>query len=126
MNPFDRVKQAGSDDRWIRVGFSALLASLWVGAWVFKVHYVGQGFGRGKLSWAEIFERADTLILWWVVGTCAVSFLLRISSNHRVQICRDCGQPHAGAGASRCPACNGILEPLKGFYRRHPQHAKKH
>lgn len=122
-----RVKKAGIGSEWLAVGVSASLVGLAIAGWVIKVHYFGQRFSRGKLSWAEIGERADLLLLLWIVGTCVLWLIFLINTNSssaRVRVCRDCGRPSAKSSAPRCPECQGTLEPLEGFYQRHPQHAK--
>lgn len=79
----------------------------------------------GSTTWEEI---GASWYLYAMIGAVLFAlfyFFLPDEKSTQVLVCRDCGEPRAGEGHSAvCPKCKGALEPLEGFYERHPQHAR--
>jgi hypothetical protein len=109
-----------------RLWIAAAGALTFVSLDIVRDHYVGIGrFTRATKSWSEIRDDAGFYFQAGLVvfGLIYLFFPLR---NSQAKACRDCGEPHSGAGNPlACPLCNGTLEPLDGFYRRHPHHARE-
>ena len=87
------------------------------------------GISRGKvpdtISWHEFFtERLDNVLLISVV-VFALAYILHgwLKGNSTYLICVKCQTPYDKNNINNnlCPSCNVELEPLKGFYERHPE-----
>lgn len=87
------------------------------------------GIGRGRppytISWIEFFsERLDNVLIMSLLAFGAgylISGTLGHDSEHL--ICPRCQTPYNNNDVTHqaCPKCLVKLEPIKGFYKRHPE-----
>ena len=87
------------------------------------------GISRSKvpdtISWSEFFaERLDNvLIIALIAFLIAYVFHGWLKGNSTYLICFKCQTPYDKNNINNnlCPSCNVELEPIKGFYERHPE-----
>jgi len=84
--------------------------------------------GREFIGWERIDYGIPFLILGFVLTRYSMRKLsLSIgASSASTFVCPKCGTPYEGSGIGQfCPKCKIKLEPLRGFYKRHPEHSSE-
>lgn len=57
------------------------------------------------------------LLIWYGIW----GHRLRYHAKKGLKICPSCQKQYPEASKALCPSCNASLEPLNGFYERHPE-----
>ena len=79
---------------------------------------------HGKMPWHGVYIQDWVKYAQGGVGLILVFFSFKSKEREMIlQICPTCQQtcPTKDAVSGKCPQCSVPLEPLEGFYKRHPE-----
>ncbi|WP_432735883.1 hypothetical protein [Maridesulfovibrio sp. FT414] len=107
---------------WLRLVVVLYALVLIIGAWPTDVPYFVKGHAVGTLGrWALV---AFGIIVFW----CGVLYKYpkrgKNFTRHEQSICPKCQKVYLAGQApadAKCEPCGISLEPLEGFYKRHPE-----